>query len=218
LPARRLGRVTVCRQALVDLNGRRGGEMAFANHTTRELNFKLVYWGAGMVGKTTNMRYVHDQTAPGVRGKMVRLDSETEQMLVFDFSPRSLGEIRGLRPRMFLYTVPGPMFDDTTRQLLLSSVDGVVFVADSQAERIEGNIDSLARLEAGLADHGLAIEKVPMVVQYNKRDLPGVMPVAELEMTLNPLTRPAFMAVATDGIGVLDTLRATMKHALNAAR
>jgi mutual gliding-motility protein MglA len=192
--------------------------MSVIDYKTREILCKIVYWGPGLAGKTTNMQFVHARTAPEAKGKMISLATETERTLFFDFKPQSLGEIRGFGLRFHLYTVPGPVFYDASRQLILRGVDGVIFVADSQAQRLESNVESLEGLESNLATHGYAIEKVPLVFQYNKRDLPDVTPVAELDAALNPGGRPSFEAVAHSGVGVFDTLKAVAKQVLDQLR
>jgi len=188
--------------------------MSFINYSSREINCKIVYYGPGLCGKTTNLQYIYNKTNPDAKGKMISLATETERTLFFDFLPLSLGEIRGFRTRFHLYTVPGQVFYDASRKLILKGVDGVVFVADSQMERTEANIESLENLRDNLQEQGYDLEKIPYVVQYNKRDLPNASPVAELEEALNPTNVASFEAVATKGIGVFDTLKAVAKLVL----
>jgi signal recognition particle receptor subunit beta len=185
--------------------------MSFINAQKRELHCKIVYYGPGLVGKTTNMQFIYNRTQPELRTKLICLATEEERTLFFSFTPQSLGEIHGHRVHFHLYTVPGPVFYDASRRLILKGVDGIVYVADSQAERLEANVESLENLESNLAVHGHQLERVPLVLQYNKRDLPSAMPVAELDEALNTFKRPAFAAVAVTGAGVFDTLKAVAK-------
>jgi signal recognition particle receptor subunit beta len=185
--------------------------MSFINYSTREINFKIVYYGPGLTGKTTNLVHVYNNTDPERRSKMVSLATETERTLFFNFLPTSLDTIRGFHCQLHLYTVPGPVFYDASRVLILKGVDGIVFVADSQEARTEANVESLENLESNLAIHGYALGKVPMVLQYNKRDMPEVLTVADMDAMLNPAGRPRFEAVATQGLGVFDTLKAVAK-------
>src|SRR5512146_3010135 len=154
--------------------------MTFINYATREINCKIVYYGPGLGGKTTNLQYIYNKTAPEAKGKMISLATEQERTLFFDFLPLSLREIRGFRTRFHLYRVPGQVFYDASRKLILKGVDGVIFVADSQIERIEANIESLENLRTNLAEQGYSLDKIPYVVQYNKRDLPSAAPMDEL--------------------------------------
>lgn len=188
--------------------------MSFINYSSREINCKIVYYGPGLCGKTTNLQYIYAKTNPEAKGKMISLATETERTLFFDFLPLSLGEIRGFRTRFHLYTVPGQVFYDASRKLILKGVDGVVFVADSQIERMEANIESLDNLRSNLVEQGYNLDKLPYVVQYNKRDLPNVAPVSELSELLNPTRVPEYEAVATTGQGVFDTLKAVAKLVL----
>ena len=192
--------------------------MPFINYAHREITCKLVYYGPGLGGKTTNLQYIYNKTKPDAKGKMISLATETERTLFFDFLPLSLGEIRGFRTRFHLYTVPGQVFYDASRKLILKGVDGVCFVADSQMERMEANIESLENLRDNLTEQGYDLDKLPYVVQYNKRDLPSVVPVEELAEVLNPTKVPEFEAVATTGVGVFDTLRALAKQVLTELR
>src|SRR4029079_9949031 len=188
--------------------------MSFINYSSREINCKLVYYGPGLCGKTTNLHYVYAKTNPDARGKMISLATETERTLFFDFLPLSLGEIRGFKTRFHLYTVPGQVFYDASRKLILKGVDGVCFVADSQIERTEANIESLDNLRVNLQEQGYNLDKIPYVVQYNKRDLRNVSPMSELKTLLNPTNVPEYEAVATTGVGVFDTLKAVAKPVL----
>jgi mutual gliding-motility protein MglA len=192
--------------------------MSFINYSSREINCKIVYYGPGLCGKTTNLQYIYNKTNPEAKGKMISLATETERTLFFDFLPLSLGEIRGFRTRFHLYTVPGQVFYDASRKLILKGVDGVVFVGDSQMERMEANIESLDNLRTNLAEQGYDLDKLPYVVQYNKRDLPNATPLPELHEVLNPTKVPEFEAVATKGNGVFDTLKAVAKLVLTELR
>ena len=188
--------------------------MSFINYSSREINCKIVYYGPGLCGKTTNLQFVYAKTAPEAKGKMISLATETERTLFFDFLPLSLGEIRGFRTRFHLYTVPGQVFYDASRKLILKGVDGVVFVADSQIERMEANLESADNLRSNLAEQGYDLDKLPYVVQYNKRDLPNVASVEELRRLVNTTGVPDFEAVAPTGAGVFDTLKAIAKLVL----
>src|SRR5271157_945331 len=181
--------------------------MSFINYSSREINCKLVYYGPGLGGKTTNLRWIFDQTVGQAKGKMISLATETERTLFFDFLPLSLGELRGFKTRFHLYTVPGQVFYDASRKLILKGVDGVIFVADSQIERLEANQESVDNLRTNLAEQGYSLEKIPYVVQYNKRDLPNVVALDELRPLINPMAVPDYEAVARTGIGVFDTLK-----------
>ncbi len=188
--------------------------MSFINYSSREINCKIVYYGPGLGGKTTNLQYIYKKTSPDAKGKMISLATETERTLFFDFLPLALGTIRGFKTRFHLYTVPGQVFYDASRKLILKGVDGVVFVADSQVERMEANIESLENLRINLSDQGYNLDAVPFVVQYNKRDLPNVVPVEEMNRALNPRNVPSFEGVAKDGRGVFDTLKEIAKQVL----
>ena len=188
--------------------------MSFINYSSREINCKIVYYGPGLCGKTTNLQFIYQKTSPEAKGKMISLATETERTLFFDFLPLSLGEIRGFKTRFHLYTVPGQVFYDASRKLILKGVDGVVFVADSQMERMEANFESLDNLRVNLAEQGYNLDKIPYILQYNKRDLPNAVPVEELRQYLNTTTIPEYEAVATTGAGVFDTLKAVAKLVL----
>ena len=185
--------------------------MSMINYASREINCKLVYYGPGLGGKTTNLEHVYQKVAPASRGKMISLATETERTLFFDFLPVDLGTIRGFKVKFHLYTVPGQVYYNASRKLILKGVDGVVFVADSQPERMEANIESIRNLEDNLKEHGFDLQTVPYALQFNKRDVPDVVPVAEMYRTLNYKREPTFEAVATTGIGVFDTLKAVAK-------
>jgi signal recognition particle receptor subunit beta len=188
--------------------------MSFINYSSREINCKIVFYGPGLCGKTTNLHYIYKKTNPDSKGKMISLATETERTLFFDFLPLALGEIRGFKTRFHLYTVPGQVFYDASRKLILKGVDGVVFVADSQVERMEANIESAENLRVNLAEQGYNLDAIPYVIQYNKRDLPNVVPVAEMRKTLNQKGVPDFEAVASEGTGVFDTLKAIAKQVI----
>jgi signal recognition particle receptor subunit beta len=192
--------------------------MSFIDYMAREINCKLVYYGPGLCGKTTNLQYIFERTNPEHKGKMISLATETERTLFFDFLPLSLGEIRGFKTRFHLYTVPGQVFYDASRKLILKGVDGVIFVADSQVERMEANQESIENLQTNLAEQGYALERLPFVIQYNKRDLPNVASTEELRELLNKSKVPDFDAVARTGIGVFDTLKAVAKLVLTELR
>jgi hypothetical protein len=192
--------------------------MSFINYSSREINCKLVYYGPGLGGKTTNLQFIYARTSPEAKGKMISLATETERTLFFDFLPLSLGEIRGFKTRFHLYTVPGQVFYDASRKLILKGVDGVVFVADSQTERMEANIESLENLRNNLIEQGYNLDKLPYIIQYNKRDLPNAAPLDEMRQLLNPTNVPEFEACATSGIGVFETLKAIAKAVLTELR
>ncbi len=185
--------------------------MSFINYSSREINCKIVFYGPGLCGKTTNLQYIYKKTNPDSKGKMISLATETERTLFFDFLPLALGEIRGFKTRFHLYTVPGQVFYDASRKLILKGVDGVVFVADSQIERMEANIESVENLRTNLGEQGYDLDRIPYVIQYNKRDLPNVVPIEEMRRALNPQKAPDFEACAADGSGVFDTLKAIAK-------
>ena len=185
--------------------------MSFINYSSREINCKLVYYGPGLCGKTTNLQYIYDRTNPSAKGKLISLATETDRTLFFDFLPLDLGTVKGFKTRFHLYTVPGQVYYNASRKLILKGVDGVVFVADSQVERLDANIESMHNLYENLAEYGLDLREIPFCIQYNKRDLPNTSSLQELEAQLNPNRVPHFEAVATRGIGVFDTLKAVSK-------
>jgi mutual gliding-motility protein MglA len=189
--------------------------MAFINYSAREINCKLVYYGPGLCGKTTNLKHIYEKTAADAKGKMISLATESERTLFFDFLPLALGEIRGFKTRFHLYTVPGQVFYDASRKLILKGVDGVVFVADSQEERFEANVESLENLKENLREQGFDINKIPWVLQYNKRDLPNAVAMRDLQEALNPGGKvQEFEASAAHGTGVFETLKALAKLVL----
>jgi len=192
--------------------------MSFINYASREINCKIVYYGPGLCGKTTNLQYIYNKTANDAKGKMISLATETERTLFFDFLPLALGEIRGFKTRFHLYTVPGQVFYDASRKLILKGVDGVVFVADSQEVRLDANIESLENLKDNLEEQGFDIERIPFIVQYNKRDLPEVSSVEELSSLLNPRKVPEWEACATTGEGVFETLKSVAKLVLTSLK
>jgi hypothetical protein len=175
--------------------------MSMINYASREINCKIVYYGPGLGGKTTNLEYVYGKVAPNTRGKLISLATETERTLFFDFLPVDLGTIRGFRTRFHLYTVPGQVYYNASRKLILKGVDGVVFVADSQSDRAEANIESMQNLYDNMAAYGYDLTRMPFVIQYNKRDLPTAAPLSELQEMLNPgweVTDTARMQVMPD--------------------
>jgi len=188
--------------------------LTFINYVAREINCKIVYYGPGLGGKTTNLQYLYDITNSENKGKLVSLATETERTLFFDFLPIDLGQIRGLRTRFHLYTVPGQVFYDASRKLILRGVDGMVFVADSQEERLDANLESLSNLQQNLKEHGFDMGKIPYVLQLNKRDLPNAMPAEQLKKLLLLKGEPVFEAVATEGTGVVDTLKGIARQVL----
>jgi hypothetical protein len=188
--------------------------VSFINYSSREINCKIVYYGPGLCGKTTNLQYIYRRTNPDQKGKLISLATETERTLFFDFLPLALGDIKGFRIRFHLYTVPGQVFYAASRKLILKGVDGVVFVADSQIERMESNLESIDDLGINLAEQGYELEKLPFVIQYNKRDLPNIVPVEEMNRLLNYGSVPWFDAVAVTGKGVFETLKTVAKQVL----
>ena len=188
--------------------------MTFINYAAREINCKIVYYGPGLCGKTTNIQCIYDKTGTAAKGKLISLATESERTLFFDFLPIELGTIRGFRTRFHLYTVPGQVFYDASRKLILKGVDGVVFVADSQEARMDANLESIRNLKENLREHGVAFDKVPYVLQINKRDLPTAVPLPEIEKALRLKNEPVFEAVASRGTGVFETLKAVVKTVL----
>ena len=188
--------------------------MVLFNYSTKELTAKVVYYGPGLCGKTTNLQWIHEKLPIKNKGKMLSLATETDRTLFFDFLPIELGSIRGFKTRFHLYTVPGQVFYDASRKLILKGVDGVVFVADSQEPRMDANVESIRNLRENLRDHGYALEKVPYILQLNKRDLPTALPVPDLVKALRFKDEPVFEAVAPKGIGVFETLKAVVKGVL----
>jgi signal recognition particle receptor subunit beta len=188
--------------------------VSLINYSSREISCKLVYYGPGLGGKTTNVQYVYSRLRPESKGRLVSLATEMDRTLFFDFLPLDLGAIKGFRTRFHLYTVPGQMYYDASRKLILRGVDGLVFVADSLANRFEANVESMYNLHENLAEHGLKLADVPCALQYNKRDLRDTIAVTDLEAELNPAGFPHFEAIANRGIGVFDTLKCVSKLVL----
>jgi signal recognition particle receptor subunit beta len=192
--------------------------MVFLNYTAMQMTAKIVYYGPGLCGKTTNLSWIHAKTAPRSRGEMVSLETEADRTLFFDLLPLDVGIIGGLKVRLQLYTVPGQVFYNATRRLVLKGVDGVVFVADSQAPAAEPNEESLANLKQNLEELGLDPRTVPTVFQYNKRDLRNILPVPALQKALNPAAAPHVEAAAIHGVGVFETLKEISRLSLDAIR
>ncbi len=192
--------------------------MVFLNYTAMQMTAKIVYYGPGLCGKTTNLSWIHAKTAPRSRGEMVSLETDADRTLFFDLLPLDVGVIGGLKVRLQLYTVPGQVFYNVTRRLVLKGVDGVVFVADSQAPAAEPNEESLANLKQNLEELGLDPRSVPTVLQYNKRDLRNILPVPELQKSLNSSSAPFFEAAAIHGVGVFETLKEISRLSLDAVR
>ncbi len=188
--------------------------MSFINYSSREINCKIVYYGPGLGGKTTNLNFIYGRIKPDAKGKMISLATETERTLFFDFLPLSLGDIKGFKTRFHLYTVPGQIFYDASRKLILKGVDGIVFVADSQMERLDANLESYDNMKDNLDEQGYDLAKIPYVMQYNKRDLPNVVPVKELKDMLNGNGALDFESIASEGVGVFETLKSVVKLVL----
>jgi signal recognition particle receptor subunit beta len=188
--------------------------MSLVNYAAREISFKIVYAGPGLSGKTSNMQYIYNKTRPELKSKMISLATLTERSLFFDFAPQSLSPIGGLKPRFHLNTVPGPVFYDVARKLVFKGADAIVFVADSQVERSDANVEAIEIVEAIMAMHGLDLRSTPTAVQYNKRDLPSALPVAELDELTASLAGPRFEAVAPLGQGVFESLKAVARPLL----
>jgi signal recognition particle receptor subunit beta len=188
--------------------------MSFINYAAREINVKIVYYGPGLCGKTTNLQYIFEKSSPQQKGKLISLATETDRTLFFDFLPLDLGAVRGFKTRFHLYTVPGQVFYDASRKLILKGVDGVVFVADSQEARMDANAESLRNLEDNLHENGFELKTIPYVLQFNKRDLPSAVLVDDMYRLLNFKGEPTFEAVAVKGMGVFETLKAVAKQVL----
>ncbi len=188
--------------------------MSFINFAAREINCKIVYYGAGLGGKTTNLQHIFDKAADKQKSKMISLATETDRTLFFDFLPLDLGTVRGFKTRFHLYTVPGQVFYDASRKLILRGVDGIVFVADSQEERMDANLEALDNLQENLKEHSYDFAKMPYVLQLNKRDLPSAMPVENLKQELLRKAEPTFEAVAFQGKGVFETLKEIARQVL----
>ena len=189
-------------------------KMTFINYAAREINCKVVYYGPGLGGKTTNIQYIYDKTNPNTKGKLISLATETDRTLFFDFLPIDLGTVRGFKIRFHLYTVPGQVFYDASRKLILKGVDGIVFVADSQVERMEANEESIYNLDINLKEQGYELKNIPYILQLNKRDLPNIATVAEITKRLQKKAELVFEAVAPKGIGVFESLKAVAKQVL----
>src|SRR5512136_2655674 len=189
--------------------------MTFINYAAREINCKIVYYGPGLCGKTTNLQYIYDRTNPAAKGKLISLATETDRTLFFDFLPLDLGTVRGFKTRFHLYTVPGQVFYDASRKLILKGVDGVIFVADSQLERMDANVEAVENLVINLKTQGYDLMAIPYVLQLNKRDLPNVATVDEMKSLLVRKHEPTFEAVASKGLGVFETLKGVAKLVLS---
>ncbi|MEJ2188849.1 MAG: ADP-ribosylation factor-like protein [Acidobacteriota bacterium] len=188
--------------------------MSFINYAAREINVKIVFYGPGLCGKTTNLQYIFEKSSPQQKGKLISLATETDRTLFFDFLPLDLGSVRGFKTRFHLYTVPGQVFYDASRKLILKGVDGVVFVADSQEARMDANEESLHNLGENLRENGFELKTIPYVLQFNKRDLPTAVAVDDMYRLLNFKGEPTFEAIATQGMGVFETLKAVAKQIL----
>lgn len=189
--------------------------MSFINHSAKEINCKIVYYGPGLCGKTTNLEYIYNKTVPNLKGKMISLATETDRTLYFDFLPLNLGKIHGFKIRFQLYTVPGQVFYNASRKLILKGADGIIFVADSQNARFEANKESIYNLKENLDENSLSLSKIPYVLQLNKRDLPNVTPIEEMVGSLRIKGEPVYKSVAVKGQGVFETLKACSKLVLN---
>jgi len=189
--------------------------MSFINYSSKEINCKIVFYGPGLSGKTTNIKYIYETSNPSTRGKLISLSGEDNRSLFFDFLPLDLGEINGFRTRFHLYTVPGQIIYESSRKLILKGVDGIVFLADSQRERIDANKKSLQKLEEHLEDYGYDIRTVPMIFQYNKRDMPNILSAEDLSKVLNIYSKQEFESVATTGSGVYEALKTISRLVLD---
>ena len=189
--------------------------MVLFNYSTKELTAKVVYYGAGLCGKTTNLQWIHEKLPIKNKGKMLSLATETDRTLFFDFLPLELGTVRGFKTRFHLYTVPGQVFYDASRKLILKGVDGVIFVADSQVERMDANVEAIENLKGNLKSQGYDLMNIPYVLQLNKRDLPNVESVEEMKRLLMQKNEPVFEAVASKGPGVFETLKGVAKLVLS---
>jgi signal recognition particle receptor subunit beta len=192
--------------------------MALINYSSKEINCKIVYYGPGLGGKTTNIKHIYSKVNPENRGKLMSLDTELDRTLFFDFLPVDLGTVKGFSVHFHLYTVPGQVYYNASRKLILKGVDGLIFVADSQIERFEDNIDSMENLNDNLLEYNKKVEEIPLAIQYNKRDLPNIVSINELEDALNP--RGVFFCegVACEGIGVFEPLKDVSKKVLRKLR
>jgi len=188
--------------------------LSLINYSSREINVKIVYYGPGLCGKTTNIQYIYNKVTPETKGKLITLATEMDRTLFFDFLPLELGKVKGFKTRFHLYTVPGQVYYDASRKLILRGVDGIVFVADSQSMRYDANIESLYNLHENLAEYNMKLEDIPFTIQYNKRDLPDTIGVDDLQQELNPRDYPSYEAVAIEGVGVFNTLKSVAKSVL----
>ncbi len=188
--------------------------MSSINYSRKEISCKIVYYGPGLCGKTTNLQHIYNKTKPDRRGKLISLATEMDRTLFFDFLPLDLGEIKGFNVRFHLYTVPGQVLYANSRKLILKSVDGVIFVADSQSERTEANIESMQDLWHNLAEHGYSLEQLPLTIQYNKRDLQNITPIKELNRLINSINTNWYQSIAIEGTGVFETLKDNVKKVL----
>ncbi len=188
--------------------------MTFINYASREINCKIVYYGPGLCGKTTNIQWIYEQANPEKRGKLVSLATETDRTLFFDFLPLDMGTIKGFKVRFHLYTVPGQVFYDASRKLILRGCDGIIFVADSQAARMEANIESIANLATNLRENGFDIRSIPYVLQFNKRDMPSAVSMDEMARLLSFRNEPMVEAIANKGVGVIESLKASARQIL----
>ncbi len=188
--------------------------MSFINYSSKEINCKIVYYGPGLCGKTANLQFIYKKTSPDKKGKLISLATETERTLFFDFLPLALGDIKGFKVRFHLYTVPGQVFYAASRKLILKGCDGIIFVADSQVERAEANVESFDDLRYNLEEHGFDLDTMPLTMQYNKRDLPNVVPSEEMESMLNRRGMPYFDGCAVDGTGVFETLKDSARQVI----
>jgi signal recognition particle receptor subunit beta len=188
--------------------------MTYVNYASREINCKIVYYGPGLGGKTTNLQYIYERTNPNLKGKLISLATETDRTLFFDFMPLDLGTIKGFKTRLHLYTVPGQVFYNASRKLILKGVDGIIMVSDSQVERMDANLESLDNLKENLREHGYDLMQIPYVLQLNKRDLNNIISVEEMKNKLMIDEEPVVEAVAIQGIGVFSTLKTVSKLVL----
>ena len=189
--------------------------MALVNDRTKEINCKIVYYGPGLGGKTTNIQHIYDTTQASGKGELKTLDTDNERTIFFDFLPLDIGDIRGYKTRFHLYTVPGQVVYDASRKLILKGLDGVIFVADSQIERMDENLEALRNLERNLEQQGYDIREIPLIMQYNKRDLPNVASLAEMRSALNPYNAPEIESCASEGKGVFESLKTVSKSIIH---
>ena len=192
--------------------------MSFVNTVTKEVNCKIVYVGTGLSGKTTNIQFIYENTRTELARKMVSLSTENERTIFFDFLPLSVGEVRGYKTRFHIYSIPGQIFYEASRDFILKGVDGVVFVIDSARERMEENLESWEQFQQALIRQGYDLARIPIVFQYNKRDLPRAATIEELENTFNPTKRPYFEAISNQGKGVMETLENVSQMVIDALR